>query len=76
MLFRSPYGVPQFNEVTQKVEKCTFCVHRIDQGLVPACVATCVGRAIEFGYDVQAPGDPPVGFADPSLTTPAIEFRR
>lgn len=71
-----PYGVPVYNEVTQKIEKCTFCVHRIDQGMRPACADTCVGRAIEFGYNVVAPGDPPGGFADVSLTRPQIEFRK
>jgi molybdopterin-containing oxidoreductase family iron-sulfur binding subunit len=29
--------------------KCTFCVHRLDQGMLPMCVSTCVGRATFFG---------------------------
>lgn len=33
------------------VEKCTFCVHRIDKGLKPACVDECAkhGGAMVFG---------------------------
>ena len=30
-------------------QKCNFCVHRIDQGLHPACVETCPTRALVFG---------------------------
>ncbi len=29
--------------------KCTFCVHRLDAGMLPACVTTCIGRATYFG---------------------------
>ncbi|MBI4511325.1 MAG: 4Fe-4S dicluster domain-containing protein [Deltaproteobacteria bacterium] len=29
--------------------KCTFCVHRVTNGLSPACAETCMGRAIHFG---------------------------
>lgn len=31
------------------VEKCTFCVHRIEKGLLPACVATCPMHTLHFG---------------------------
>jgi molybdopterin-containing oxidoreductase family iron-sulfur binding subunit len=29
--------------------KCQFCVHRLDEGLLPQCVSTCIGRATYFG---------------------------
>jgi Fe-S-cluster-containing dehydrogenase component len=31
------------------VEKCTFCVHRVDKGLEPACVANCPAHVLHFG---------------------------
>jgi molybdopterin-containing oxidoreductase family iron-sulfur binding subunit len=29
--------------------KCHFCIHRIKEALLPACVVTCLGRARYFG---------------------------
>lgn len=72
-----PYGAPQFNEATKKVEKCTACVHRLDAGLLPACVTTCVGKALSMVDDfshVAGHGTLPTGFADPDLTHPSIKF--
>ena len=31
------------------VRKCTFCVHRVESGMLPACVSTCIGGATFFG---------------------------
>jgi len=31
------------------VRKCHFCLHRIERGLLPQCVVTCIGRATYFG---------------------------
>lgn len=39
------------------VEKCTFCVHRVDQGLQPACVVTCPVQALQFG-DIEDQNSP------------------
>ena len=30
-------------------DKCTFCVHRVEQGEDPACVAVCPTRCMHFG---------------------------
>lgn len=31
------------------VRKCHFCLHRVKDGMLPACTATCIGRATLFG---------------------------
>jgi Fe-S-cluster-containing dehydrogenase component len=31
------------------VRKCTFCSHRLDEGLLPQCLTTCIGGANYFG---------------------------
>lgn len=40
-----PYGARFLNEETGTVDKCTFCIQRLDKGEEPACVATCLGKA-------------------------------
>jgi len=31
------------------VDKCTFCIHRVREGLAPACVTVCPTKALKFG---------------------------
>ncbi|WP_372503567.1 4Fe-4S dicluster domain-containing protein [Acididesulfobacillus acetoxydans] len=44
-----PYDARYLNPISHTADKCTLCVERIDAGLLPACVTTCVGRARVFG---------------------------
>jgi len=44
-----PYDARYFHEESGTVDKCTFCRHRIDAGLEPACVATCPTKVRIFG---------------------------
>lgn len=82
-----PYGAPQFDEAKKKMDKCTLCIHRLKEGLPPACVRTCMGYALWHGKmsDVEAQKTPqeifrrPLvkvlpHFADPSLTRPSTLF--
>lgn len=49
-----PYDARFINHHTGKADKCTFCSHRLEAGLLPACVETCVGGARIFG-DINNP---------------------
>ncbi len=44
-----PYGSRFINPETHMADKCTFCYHRLDKGLAPACVHTCPREARLFG---------------------------
>jgi len=44
-----PYDARFINAETETADKCTFCAHRVDAGLLPACVESCVGGARIFG---------------------------
>ena len=36
------------------VDKCTFCLHRVREGKMPACVAICPTKTLHFG-DINDP---------------------
>ncbi len=43
-----PYGAPQFEPDTGVMGKCTFCSHRLSDGLKPACAALCPTGALDY----------------------------
>lgn len=49
-----PYDARFINEETLTADKCTFCAHRLEDELLPACVETCVGGARVIG-DINDP---------------------
>lgn len=44
-----PWGAPQWNPETGKVVKCDYCMDRLDQGTLPACVSVCTTQCLNFG---------------------------
>ncbi len=44
-----PYDKRYFNQKTKTADKCNFCAQRVDKGLLPGCVETCIGGARVFG---------------------------
>jgi Fe-S-cluster-containing dehydrogenase component len=43
-----PYGA-RFIHPDGYADKCTFCIHRVEQGLKPACVSVCPTHCMHFG---------------------------
>jgi Fe-S-cluster-containing dehydrogenase component/DMSO reductase anchor subunit len=44
-----PYDSPVFVPHRGVTSKCTFCVHRLEQGLMPSCASLCPTGALDFG---------------------------
>ncbi len=77
-----PYNAPQLDPVEGQVSKCNMCVDRLEVGLKPACVAACLGGALDFGVIENTPEnrdqatlDIP-GFPSPEITHPNIRFQQ
>lgn len=67
-----PFDAPKFDGEVGVMTKCTFCSHRQEQGLRPACVEQCPTGALDFGDLAAMPGaDRAPGFpataCDPSI---------
>jgi nitrate reductase beta subunit len=45
-----PYKKIYFNQVLKISEHCIGCLPRLEQGVAPACVRQCPGRAVFVGY--------------------------
>lgn len=41
-----PFQAPKINPKTNRVDKCNLCVERLDQGLKPVCVESCITNAL------------------------------
>ncbi|MFV0481613.1 MAG: DMSO/selenate family reductase complex B subunit [Campylobacteraceae bacterium] len=44
-----PYGSPQYNKQKKHMTKCNGCRERLEQDLLPICVASCPARALHAG---------------------------
>ena len=72
-----PYSAPQFDASIGQMTKCDFCRDELDCGGIPACVAGCPTRALQFGefeelaadmdHDTKMAPLPPVDITDPNL---------
>ncbi|MEO5917999.1 MAG: 4Fe-4S dicluster domain-containing protein [Candidatus Limnocylindrales bacterium] len=49
-----PYDAIYIDPEKHVAEKCNFCSHRVDQGLLPACVVVCPTESLIFG-DIENP---------------------
>lgn len=77
-MYACPYGAPQWNEELEKVAKCDLCLDRLEAGMKPACVDTCVGEALRLDEEAVGPvataDAEEIGFSSPDMTGPNVRF--
>ena len=44
-----PWNIPRWDKKTGGMAKCTMCIDRISNGMLPACVKTCPTGTMNFG---------------------------
>jgi DMSO reductase iron-sulfur subunit len=77
-----PYNAPQLDTKAGHVSKCNMCVDRLEVGLKPACVAACLGGALDFGIVETTPENRHQtkteipGFPTADITNPNIRFQQ
>ncbi|ORU90452.1 MAG: aspartate carbamoyltransferase [Cycloclasticus sp. symbiont of Poecilosclerida sp. M] len=77
-----PYNAPQLDPIKGEVSKCNMCVDRLEVGLKPACVAACLGNALDFGVIENVPENREEckteipGFPTTDITHPNIRFQQ
>lgn len=71
-----PFHALKLNPKTNRVDKCNFCVDRIDQGLRPICVENCTTGALSMmlvntneikSSHFNHAGVPIVGYTNPAI---------
>lgn len=72
-----PYGAPKLDQTAKKMMKCDACVDRLAKGELPACVAACPQRALDFGWVDELRSKYGAGahirpLPDPALTKPNL----
>ncbi len=76
--YACPYAAPQFDANKGKVGKCSGCTTLLEKGEQPACVQSCIMRALEFGPidELQAKHPSAVRsipvLPDPTKTNPSV----
>jgi len=77
-----PYGSIVFDSDSQtaNASKCTMCIDRLTQNMLPICVESCMMRALEFGtvpdlVKKYGTNSQLQDMPDPKTTTPAVYFK-
>lgn len=73
-----PYGVPQFDPIKKKMDKCSMCSERLEAGEDTVCAASCPMEAISI-IDLNDVVESAVvtdvkGFVDSSITGSSTRF--
>lgn len=76
-----PYDAPQFGPGRNpKMQKCNFCIDRLEVGKMPSCVETCPTRALDAGAAEElekkyGSGKKAEGFSWSKRTMPSIVLK-
>jgi DMSO reductase iron-sulfur subunit len=69
-----PYDAPVFNSSQGIMDKCTFCNHRLEENLDPACVTLCPTTALQLSAKPEYIQEEKIPGFTQSEIKPAIQF--